>query len=170
MSKQQKQLSERRHKMAYRFLVKQFPDCKVTYDGAQGIDCFITHNNITIPIEIKTCKRLVKNNLIRIKEHPILYSKYTIGRFVFNSFQQEELLRQNGWYVFMVGDAITFGVKASELDIKNVSHYRVSWIKVMVKAFPDWVERLRKDVNDVKSPLERLWNNKEERLDKVCEI
>jgi hypothetical protein len=70
----------------------------------------------------------------------------------------------------MVGDAITFGVKASELDIKNVSHYRVSWIKVMVKAFPDWVERLRKDVNDVKSPLERLWNNKEERLDKVCEI
>ena len=81
MSKQQKIQSEIKHKKVYRYLVSQFPDSKVTYDGVQGIDCFITYENKTIPIEIKTCRRFVKNNLVRVEGRPVLYSKYTLGSF-----------------------------------------------------------------------------------------
>jgi len=151
MSKQSKIQSERKHKIAFRFLQKQFPDCTVTYDGVQGIDCFISHLGKTIPIEIKTCRRLVKNNLIRIKDHPILYSRYTLGQFEFNGYQQEELLHLGGWYVFMVGESVIFGVKASELDIKNVTRSQQSWIYVIQKSYPNWIDRLRREIYETTS-------------------
>jgi len=153
MSKQQKLLSERRHRKVYRFLIKQFPDCKVTYDGEKGIDCFITHADKTIPVEIKTCKRLVKSHIIRIPNHPVLYSTYALGRFRFNGYQQEELIRQDGWYVFMIGSSITFGVKAKNLPIKNVTKHDVSWLDVIKQSSPDWMQRLKNEVYDIKDPL-----------------
>jgi len=163
MSKQQKIQSEMKHKKVYRFLVSQFPGCKVTYDGVQGIDCFVTHDNKTIPIEIKTCRRIVKNNIIRIPNHPILYSKYKLGRFKFSGYQQEQLLAGNGWYVFMIDNSITFGVKAKDLQIKNISAHWISWVDVIQKSYPDWLERLKKEVYcqsySFDSMLEELWNN-----------
>lgn len=159
MSKQQKIQSEIKHKKVYRYLVSQFSDCKVTYDGVQGIDCFITYENKTIPIEIKTCNRIIKNNIIRIPGHPVLYSKYNLGRFKFCGFQQEQLIAQKGWYVFLVGHTVMFGVRARDIIVKNVSNYRISWLDIIQKSYPNWLNRLKMDVYDVKDAFERIWDN-----------
>lgn len=38
MSKKQKTLAEKKHKIVHNFLVKTFPDCEVKYNGVEGHD------------------------------------------------------------------------------------------------------------------------------------
>lgn len=73
MSKKQKTLAEKKHKIVHNFLVKTFPDCEVKYNGVEGHDHRIIFEYVSHPsdvtdsiyhkkttiIETKTCKRLM---------------------------------------------------------------------------------------------------------------
>jgi len=147
MSKQQKRLSERRHRKVYKYLVAHLPNCEVTYNGEIGIDCHVHFQDKITQIEIKTCNKIHKSNIIRKEGSPILGSVPTLGRIQFYKHQNDELLEKDGWYVFLVGGSVVFGVKAKELNLFFVNSDRVklSWLKVTRKSYPDWLERLRID-------------------------
>lgn len=159
MSKEQKRLSERKHKMVHKYLVENFPGCSVEYDGVEGIDHKITFNNQIIYLETKSCTRIIKAGVIPDETKPILYQKFRLGTFKFdnrnvypyNFSQHQDLVDINGWYIFVVDQRIR-GIPAKKIDERingNWGIKRVVWDKIIFMSSPDWLKNLKKQVYGV---------------------
>lgn len=158
MSKSQKQLAEKKHRMVHNFLMQHFPDCKVEYNGIDGIDHKITYKDNTTYLETKSCRQIIKGGVKPIEDRPLLVQKFRHGRFRFDQrhvypyqkSQHEDLIDLNGWYVFVVGNRIR-GAPAKEVDNKIKGEWGrklVAWDRIIYICYPDWLEKLKKEVYD----------------------
>lgn len=148
-----KKYSERKHRMVQTFLEKHFPDCIVKYDGLEGHDHQIIYGNKTVYVETKTCIQNIGGGYMREEECSYL----RLGRFEFkqqkNLFpykksQHEDLVDLDGWYIFVVGNRIR-GVPAKTVDERIHGNWvtkRVTWDKIIFLSYPDWLDRLKKQV------------------------
>jgi len=159
MSKSQKRLAEKKHRMVYNFLVKNFPGCNVRYNGEVGVDHSITFNDKTVILETKTCKRTIRGGIKRVENRPVLDQKFRLGRFRFtqrklypyNMSQHHDLVNSNGWYIFVIGYKI-FGCLASDVDVLiggDWDYKLISWPEIVAICYPDWIRRLRGQVYGV---------------------
>ena len=158
MSKEQKSVSEERHRKVHRFLEKQFPGCEVIYNGLEGIDHRIIFNNKTTWVETKTCNRIERCGIDRkrSKEYdgPLLFEKHRLGRIKFNQLevdpythsQHYDLVEQNGWYIFVIDRGIIGGMSAHKIHEHIQGKWtekRVTWSKVIGWCHPEWVKQLK---------------------------
>lgn len=161
MSKEQKKTSERKHKVVHKILEENFPDCKVEYNGVDGIDHQITYNKKTTSIETKTCRRLIRMGVkLPTDGSPYLIPQFRFGRLKFynahvwpyNRSQHEDLLESNGWYTFVIGDQrrMITGCPAKDVEPlfkeKSWEVRYIPWYKLLALSYPDWMERLKKQV------------------------
>lgn len=150
MSKTQKQLAERKHKIVQKFLEQNISGCDITYNGIEGIDHTIKFGDRKVVCETKTCNKIIKKGLRRVQYRPIIYQNLTLGRFKLKKTQHNSLIEQSGWYVFVVGQQVVGGIKVSELTINfNKEYIDISWLKVLGQCYPDWLRRLKCDVYGV---------------------
>lgn len=175
MSKEHKKLAERKHKMVHDFLVKAFQDCEVEYNGVEGIDHKIIYNGKTTIIETKTCAKIIKSGTkLPLDGQPLLLQKVRLGRIKFNTkpeypyneSQHVDLVRSNGWYIFVIGNTqyTLAGIPASE--ISHILERWVdlpSWDKILALCYPTktmkalladptntWLEKLKVQVYEKK--------------------
>jgi len=159
MSKIQKVVSERKHKMVHNFLVRNFPKCDVKYDGIEGIDHTITFNGKPTFIETKTCKKIIRSGVTPDITRPVLHQNVRLGTFKFYQrsvypyelSQHADLIKSNGWYIFVVGQKI-FGANVYDVDREIGGHWQIKqapWSKMALICFPDWLEKLKMQVYDV---------------------
>jgi hypothetical protein len=143
-----KKMAEYKHRLVYNHLVKNLPGTTSKYNHDDGLDCWFKFNDKLTWIEIKTCNRIVKNNFKRKDGSPMLMHEHNLGRFHFDKKQNDELLLLDGWYVFAVGCSVKFGVKAKDLNLKFTDNplRKLSWLDVVVMAYPDWLRRIKCDV------------------------
>lgn len=162
MSEAQKKLSEKKHKMVHNFLVKNFPGCEVKYDGIEGIDHQIIFNNKTTILETKTCKRIIRAGAkLDPTGKAVMIQKIKLGQFKFNQqqvypyepkSQHQELVDNDGWYIFVVGATILLGIPAKELDIHIGGTWkikRIVWAHIFRWCFPDWLKKLKMQVYEI---------------------
>lgn len=167
MSKEQKTLSERKHKMVHRYLTEQFPGCKVEYDGVEGVDHKITFNDITVFLETKTCTRIIKAGVKPDETgRPILHQKFRLGTFKFNQkqvypykkSQHEDLVDQKGWYIFVVENRIR-GAPAKLIDERIHGTWdikRIAWDRIIFLCYPNWLEDLKMQVYNIDTPWRKI--------------
>lgn len=151
-----KRMAEKRHKMVHNFLIKNFPQCKVEYDGVEGVDHKIHFNNRIIYIETKTCKRIVKSGVKPDDVRPVLHQVIKLGRFKFDNrkvypydpFSQHTwLVDHDGWYIFVVGYFIAGAILAKDAPVNlDLDKHWVGWLNILSLSYPDWLDRLKKDV------------------------
>ena len=157
MSKDQKKTAERKHRMVQKLLVNAFPDCEVKYDGVEGVDHRIVYKGKTTFVETKTCRKIIKCGVkLPIGESPYMLQDIRFGRLYFNrgafypyyESQHDDLVKNNGWYVFVIGELIA-GAPACDIDhIFTVKHdkHEIVWHKILALCHPDWLEKLKKQV------------------------
>lgn len=156
MSKQQKILSEKKHKMVTNLLTKEFPNCEVKYNGLEGIDQKIFYKDKVTYIETKSCKKFVYSGYFIHKE--VTYARKRIGFFIIDDrqyrapykiSQHRDLLEKNGWYMFIINYKI-FGIPATVIDkvIKKEKKTYLPWNKVCFLCYPNWLENLKSQVYD----------------------
>lgn len=155
-----KKVSEMRHRFIHRLLTREFPDCVVSYDGQQGHDHCIQLKNYTLFLETKTCEPIIKTGRhYAPKDRPVIFDVPRLGRFKFDKrtgrypyivSQHDDLVRVDGWYIFLVdndngrGRKIVSGIKASELMLtKTPNIQRIAWGVVLAQCHPDWLQRLK---------------------------
>lgn len=151
-----KKIAEQKHKMVHKFLVENFPQCEVKYDGVEGVDHKIIFNNKTIYAETKTCKRIVKSGVRPDDKRPVLHQVIKIGRFKFDNRQVNPyyplsqhtwLVDHDGWYIFVVGTKILGGISAKDVPVKSdFEKHWIGWPEILSLCYPDWLEKLKKDV------------------------
>lgn len=155
-----KRIAEKRHKLVHNFLVKNFPQCKVEYNGVEGIDHQIIFNDRTVYAETKSCRRIVIGGNIFDPVKPVIHNQYRLGRFKFDlrklfpyaPFSQHTwLLEHEGWYVFVVGNSILGGIPAKDLPINlTLEKQWIAWSNILSLCYPDWLERFKKDIEELK--------------------
>lgn len=152
MSKEQSAQSQKRHRKVHKFLVKNFPRCEITYNHDDGLDHTIVFNGKPIYIETKTCNRIIKGNVRRTKSRPIIFQDSRLGKFKFDKIkkapyrvsQHHDLVRDSGWYIFVVGNKIMGGMPAKDLQLTDTKNeQRISWHNVISRCYPDWLKRLK---------------------------
>jgi len=159
MSEKQKKLSEKKHKIVHNFLVKQFPKCEVKYNGVEGHDHHITFNDKTTVLETKTCKRIIKSGAeLDPSGRSILLQKVRLGQFKFDQrkvypyepkSQHQELVDNEGWYIFVVGSTVISGISAKDIDFHiggNWKIRRIAWCNILCWCYPDWLKQLKMQV------------------------
>lgn len=141
--------------MVHAYLVKQFNQCIVKSNGVEGIDHRLINNEKTIFLETKTCKPLIRGNIVESEEY-MYYQKSRLGRFKFskiqcspyNKSQHEDLVDTDGWYIFVVGNTIYAG-KAKDVDRilnKWIKYKRITWDKVLCVCYPNWVDLIHNEL------------------------
>jgi len=151
-----KQISERRHKSIYRFLKREFPACRVNYNGVEGHDQSIIYEGKTTWVETKTCNAIIGAGIDHNarNDRPILFEKHRLGRFKFDRrklypyliSQHDDLVKANGWYIFMVGglENTIIGIPAKDIGLSESPHVkRIAWSSILAKSYPDWLEKLK---------------------------
>lgn len=163
MSKKQKQLAERRHRTMHRFLVENFPDCEVEYNGVEGFDHHITHNDKTTIAETKSCTNVISDGIDREKmkqsDRRIVFEKPRLGRFKFDrqdvvpydASQHDDLVACNGWYLFITGEKKgpinIFGMPAKDLKLSGKPNIKkIAWSTILNQCSPKWLEELKRQV------------------------
>jgi len=156
MSKNQKVVSERKHRMVHNFLVKNFPSCEVTYNGVEGFDHEIIFNDKPTVLETKTCRRIIKK-YVKFDDKGILNQFFRSGQLKFDQrqlypyeplSQHRALIKQNGWYILVIGNTIV-GISAKDIDQEIGGHWlikRVVWDRLVFICYPDWLEKLKMQV------------------------
>lgn len=158
--KDHKKISEQKHKMVQKLLVKTFPDCEVKYDGVEGVDHKIIYKGKTTTIETKTCKKLIRGDVkLPVDESPYMLQSVRFGRILFHredfypyhESQHDDLVKNEGWYIFVIGDhnRLITGAPACDIDRifkdKHKTH-QIAWYKILALCHPDWLETLKKQV------------------------
>jgi len=155
MSRKQSVQSTKRHRMVHNWLVKKFPGCEVYSNGVEGLDHIIVFNGNPMYIETKTCSRIIKGNIRRIKGRPIVFHDPRLGKFKFDKIkkypyeisQHHDLVKYKGWYIFVVGNKIMGGLPAKDIKLTDTKNeQRISWINVTNQCYPDWLRRLKLEV------------------------
>ena len=161
MTKEQKSESEIRHRKVQRFLESQLPGCEVRYDGVEGVDHTIMFNGKKTIVETKTCNRIEKCGIdrkrTRSSEFNMLFEKFHLGRMKFwqaeghpyTESQHDDIVSQDGWYIFVVGHDIIGGISAKELDNYiggKWTEKRVTWSRVIGWCHPDWLKKLKERI------------------------
>ena len=157
MSKHQKEIAERRHRLVPKYLTEKFPDCNVKYDGVEGHDHRITYNEKTVTLETKSCTRVIRNGRKFLEiEGSFPQSQFCFGRFKFDNrnvypyktSQHQDLVDMNGWYIFVVSNNIR-GCPAKLVDVRIKGDWKskwVAWDKIIFITSPNWLEELKKQV------------------------
>ena len=152
----QKRLSEKRHRTIFRYLKREFPACEVTYNGVEGHDHSITFQGKKTWVETKTCNTVIGAgiNYKQQTDLPIIFEKHRLGTFKFDRrnfypyeiSQHDDLVKINGWYIFIVGGGryTISGIPAKDLKLKEPKNVkRISWSTILAQCYPDWLERLK---------------------------
>lgn len=155
--KDRKILAEEKHKKVLKFLQREFPDCTTEYNHDYGIDFKIKSKTNTVWIECKTSVKFMGGGLKFTDEGDIIHRK-RVGRFNFDNkqvypyvkSQHLDLVDQKGWYVFMVDHIGEIRGCSAETVDEHLGHdwvtKRVPWYKILLLTYPDWVDRLKKEV------------------------
>lgn len=162
--KDTKATSERRHKRVHKFLVKNFPGCKVEYDGVEGVDHRITFNGKVTYLETKTCDKFIRGDVrFSDDEKTILLQDFRLGRLNFDQrivfpyeplSQHSSLVENDGWYIFVIGTAtstLMIGSSARNID-KHIKgcwrQTRIEWDKILSLCYPKkvWLKYLKMKV------------------------
>lgn len=160
MTKQQKQLAEKKHRMVHNYLVMNLPGCKIRYNGVEGVDHQIRFNGKTIFLETKTCKRTIRGGVIPVKGRPLLEQKFRFGRYRFDQrelspykvSQHQDLIEKDGWYLFVVGKRIR-GAPAHLIDERIGGDWErkyMTWDNIIFMCPLDWLDQLKMQVYGVK--------------------
>lgn len=172
-TEQLKRLSERRHRWVQRYLQHHLPNCIVTYNGVEGVDHIISYYkgikgaedelpkliSETI-IETKTCQGIISGGInyeLTKPDRPYTFTIPRLGRFKFDLrpakpydiSQHEDLVRNNGWYVFVIGDwgkNIITGIRADQLNLRGNTIKKLSWGTILKQCYPDWLTRLKHQI------------------------
>ena len=156
MSRAYKSMSEKKHKLVYNYLIKNFPCCTVEYNGLEGVDYRIIFNDHVVNVETKSCKRIVRSGATPDKVRPVLHQTVRLGRFKFDNrkffpyepFSQHTwLVDRGGWYIFVVGYLIAGALpaKAVPVNLEFEKHW-IGWVNILSLSYPDWLDHLKKDV------------------------
>ena len=156
MSGSYKRMAEKKHKMVYNYLVKNFPSCNIKYNGVEGVDYRIIFNDHVVPVETKSCKRIVRSGVTPDNVRPVLHQEVRLGRFKFDNrkvvpyeprSQHTWLVDHNGWYIFVVGYFIAGALPAKDVPVNlNFDKHWVNWVNILSLSHPDWLDRLKRDV------------------------
>ena len=151
-----KRNAEKKHRMVHNLLIKKFPQCKVEYNGLEGVDHKIHFNNRITHVETKTCKRIVKSGVKPDDVRPVLHQIIKLGRFKFENrkvdpyrpFSQHTwLVDHDGWYIFVAGWRILGGIPAKDVPVNpDFEIHWIGWQTILSLSYPDWMDRLKKDV------------------------
>ena len=146
--KELKKLSEKKHLKIFRYLKKEFFDCDVRYNGLEGHDiCIQFEENITW-VEVKTCAKIVCNHRQRLGR--IRFDRRHV--YPYDVSQHDDLVSENGWYLFFVGnvmgkDRILFGVKAKDVPLDdNNKPQQLNWGRLSSISDSDWLDKLKEQV------------------------
>jgi len=163
MPEEQKKNAEEQHRFVQKFLVKNFPDCEVIYNGNTGFDHEIIYKERSVWVETKSCLPIISGGIDKKKmkesDRAIVFTRNRLGRLKFNRdfeiypyniSQHDDLVSMDGWYIFVIsgqgtgGHKIKSGMPARNLKLseKQNTKWKV-WSSVINQCSPGWLDELK---------------------------